>query len=43
MDRVKKTSGERLYKAFVYLVLGLLAISIIVPVAWVFLLSLIHI
>ena len=39
MDRVKKTSGERLYKAFVYLVLGLLAISIIVPVAWVFLAS----
>ena len=39
MDHVKKTSGERLYKAFVYLVLGLLAISIIVPVAWVFLAS----
>ena len=37
----KKTSsgGDRLFKFFIYLVLGLLAISIIVPVAWVFLAS----
>ena len=40
MEIVKKqTSGERLYKVFIYLVLCLLAISIIVPVAWVFLAS----
>ena len=34
------SGGDRLYKAFIYLVLSLLAISIIVPVAWVFLASL---
>lgn len=40
MDNLKKSSsGERLYKFFVYLVLILLAVSIIVPVAWVFLAS----
>ena len=40
MEIVKKqTSGDKLYKFFVYLVLCLLAISIIVPVAWVFLAS----
>lgn len=33
------SAGERLYKAFIYLVLCLLAISIIVPVAWVFMAS----
>ena len=32
-------SGDRLYKIFIYVVLGLLAISIIVPVAWVFMAS----
>lgn len=32
-------SGERLYKIFIYVVLGLLAISILVPVAWVFMAS----
>ncbi len=32
-------SGEVLFKTFVYLVLGLLAILIIVPVAWVFMAS----
>ncbi len=32
-------SGETLFKIFVYLVLGLLAILIIVPVAWVFMAS----
>lgn len=35
----KASSGERLYKAFIYLVLGLLALLIIVPVAWVFMAS----
>ena len=40
MEIVKKqTSGDKLYKFFIYLVLCLLAISIIVPVAWVFLAS----
>ena len=40
MEIVKKqTSGDKLYKFFIYLVLSLLAISIIVPVAWVFLAS----
>ena len=35
----KKKSGDGLFKFFVYLVLILLAISIIVPVAWVFMAS----
>ena len=40
MEIVKKqTSGDRLYRIFIYLVLSLLAISIIVPLAWVFLAS----
>ncbi len=33
------SSGEKLYKAFIYFVLGLLAVLIIVPVAWVFMAS----
>ena len=33
------SGGDRLYKIFIYVVLALLAISIIVPVAWVFLAS----
>lgn len=33
------SSGERVYKVFVYLVLGLLAVLILVPVAWVFMAS----
>ena len=33
------SSGDHLYKAFIYLVLGLLAVMIIVPVAWVFMAS----
>ncbi len=33
------TSGEKLYKAFIYVVLATLAITIIVPVAWVFMAS----
>ncbi len=32
----KGNSGEKLYKAFIYIVLILLAVSIVVPVAWVF-------
>ncbi len=40
MEQKKITSsGEKLYKAFVYLVLGLLAVLILVPVAWVFMAS----
>ena len=35
----KAASGNRLYKFFIYFVLGLLAISIVVPVAWVFMAS----
>lgn len=35
----KRTSGDKLYKFFIYLVLSLLAISIIVPVGWVFMAS----
>ena len=35
----RKPSGERLYMTFVYLVLALLAISVLVPVAWVFMAS----
>ena len=33
------SSGELVYKTFVYLVLGLLAVLILVPVAWVFMAS----
>ena len=33
------STGERLYKLFVYLVLGILAILILIPVAWVFMAS----
>ncbi len=40
--RLKKevSAGERLYKIFIYFVLGLLAVLILVPVAWVFMASL---
>lgn len=34
-----RVSGETLYHGFVYLVLGLLAVCILVPVAWVFMAS----
>lgn len=37
---MKKMSTEKLYKIFVYVALISLAISIIVPVAWVFVSSL---
>lgn len=33
------TSKERLYKFFIYFVLGLLTVTIVVPVAWVFMAS----
>ncbi len=40
MDKKKTTaSGERLYKVFIYVVLIALAVTIIVPVAWVFMAS----
>ena len=35
----KAKSGDRLYKFFIYFVLCMLAISIVVPVAWVFMAS----
>lgn len=38
-NRKNSASGNRLYKIFIYIVLILLAVSIIVPVAWVFLAS----
>ncbi len=38
-EKKLRSSGERLYKAFIYLVLILLAVTIIVPVAWVFMAS----
>ena len=39
MEQTKKSSGETLYKVFIYLALILLAVTIIVPVAWVFMAS----
>lgn len=36
---MSKKSGNRLYKLFIYVVLSLLAISIVVPVGWVFVAS----
>ena len=39
MTTKKTSSVDRLYKAFIYVVLATLAIVIIVPVAWVFLAS----
>ena len=33
------STGERLYKIFIYLVLGILAVLILIPVAWVFMAS----
>lgn len=40
METKKTSGGERIYRAFIYLCLGLLAISILVPVGWVFMASL---
>ena len=39
MERTKKSSADRLYKAFIYVALITLAITIIIPVAWVFMAS----
>ncbi len=39
-ERRLTSSGERVYKAFIYVVLITLAVTIIVPVAWVFMASL---
>lgn len=39
MERTKKSSAEGLYKVFIYVALITLAVSIIVPVAWVFMAS----
>lgn len=39
MKEKKHSSGEAVYKFFIYLVLILLAVTILVPVAWVFLAS----
>ncbi len=39
MNNNKTYSGDKLYKFFIYLVLILLAVSILVPVAWVFMAS----
>ena len=39
IEKSTTTTGEKLYKAFIYVVLATLAITIVVPVAWVFLAS----
>ena len=39
MEKRKNHSSDKLYRAFIYLVLILLAVSIIVPVLWVFMAS----
>lgn len=39
METKKTTGGERLYKALIYVCLSLLAITILIPVAWVFMAS----
>ncbi|MBD5093936.1 MAG: carbohydrate ABC transporter permease [Subdoligranulum sp.] len=39
MEKTKNNSGEKLYKAFIYVVLITLAVLILVPVAWVFMAS----
>ena len=39
MERTKRSSAEGLYKVFIYVALITLAVSIIVPVAWVFMAS----
>ena len=38
-EKEKSFAGDKLYKAFIYVVLIALAITIIVPVAWVFMAS----
>lgn len=39
MEQSRKTSGEKVYKVFIYVALTALAVMIIVPVAWVFMAS----
>lgn len=39
MERTKRSSADRLYKAFIYVALITLAVTIIIPVAWVFMAS----
>ena len=39
MEQTKKSSAERLYKVFIYVALITLAITILIPVAWVFMAS----
>lgn len=39
MEKTKKSSADRLYKLFIYVALITLAITIIIPVAWVFMAS----
>lgn len=39
MERTKKSSADRLYKIFIYVALITLAVTIIIPVAWVFMAS----
>lgn len=39
MEQTKKSSAERLYKIFIYVALITLAVTIIIPVAWVFMAS----
>ncbi len=39
MERTKRSSADRLYKLFIYVALITLAVTIIIPVAWVFMAS----
>lgn len=39
MEKTKKSSANRLYKIFIYVALITLAVTIIIPVAWVFMAS----
>lgn len=39
MEKTKRSSADRLYKIFIYVALITLAVTIIVPVAWVFMAS----
>lgn len=39
MEQTKRSSADRLYKIFIYVALITLAVSILVPVAWVFMAS----
>jgi len=39
MERTKRSSADRLYKIFIYVALITLAVTILIPVAWVFMAS----